>query len=306
MTLTYICMCECVYIYIYICVYMLYSLHNELALLHKCTSTRASDGVHQLRWHNYVWYHLRSGQIVTTPLDSQLSTNWQQFNQVHLYLVSVTWIYMFFYQIFCVPCAFLWSLLQQYIYIYIYTHTQSYVYIYIYIYIYIHTHASMCEYIYIYMMAVLSVSSVTTSVSVCVYICIYIHIYVCIHTYIHTYLCFCVCVYIYIYIYISMIVCVCIYIHIYVCKYMYTHTTINLGLKFFLDTHKNVIVNIAKRFFSVLMYTYIYILSKKENATLYIWEYWTFSFQMILTLTFLFISHIKIFFHLQQNLLKRY
>ena len=26
-------------------------------------------------WHNHVWYHLRSGRIVTTPLDSQLPIN---------------------------------------------------------------------------------------------------------------------------------------------------------------------------------------------------------------------------------------
>ena len=31
--------------------------------------------VHQSAWHNHVCYHLRSGRIVTTTLDSQLSTN---------------------------------------------------------------------------------------------------------------------------------------------------------------------------------------------------------------------------------------
>ena len=53
----------------------LYSLHNGFAFLHKYTSTRASDGVHQPAWHNQLWYHLHSGRIVTTTLDSQLSTN---------------------------------------------------------------------------------------------------------------------------------------------------------------------------------------------------------------------------------------
>ena len=59
-----------IYIYIYI---VLYSLYNGLALLHKYTSTRASDGVHQSAWYNHVWYHLRSRRIVT--LDSQLPIN---------------------------------------------------------------------------------------------------------------------------------------------------------------------------------------------------------------------------------------
>ena len=54
---------------------MLYSLHNGPALLHKYTSTRVSDGVHQSAWHNHIWYDLHSGQIVTTPLDSQLPIN---------------------------------------------------------------------------------------------------------------------------------------------------------------------------------------------------------------------------------------
>ena len=44
---------------------LLYSLHNGLVLLHKYTSMRASDGVPQSVWHNHVWYHLCSGQIVT-------------------------------------------------------------------------------------------------------------------------------------------------------------------------------------------------------------------------------------------------
>ena len=51
---------------------LLYFLHNGLAHLHKPTSTRASDGIHQSASHNHVWYHLRCGRIVTTPLDSQL------------------------------------------------------------------------------------------------------------------------------------------------------------------------------------------------------------------------------------------
>ena len=54
---------------------VLYSLHNGLTLLHKYTSTRASDGVPQPAWHNHVWYHLCCGRIVTTPLDSQLPVN---------------------------------------------------------------------------------------------------------------------------------------------------------------------------------------------------------------------------------------
>ena len=53
--------------------FLLYSLHNGLALIH--TATRASDGVHQSAWHNHMWYHLRSGRIVTTPLESQLPIN---------------------------------------------------------------------------------------------------------------------------------------------------------------------------------------------------------------------------------------
>ena len=47
---------------------LLYSLYNGLALLHKYTSTRTSDGVHQSARHNHVWYHLRSGWIVTTTV----------------------------------------------------------------------------------------------------------------------------------------------------------------------------------------------------------------------------------------------
>ena len=70
--------------------------------------------VHQSVWHNHVWYHLHSRRIVTTTLDSQLSINLLLFNQVHLYLVSVTWIYMFFYQTFYVPHVFLWSVLQHF------------------------------------------------------------------------------------------------------------------------------------------------------------------------------------------------
>ena len=38
-------------------------------------SQRERQGVHRSAWHNHVWYHLPSGRIVTTPLDSQLSTN---------------------------------------------------------------------------------------------------------------------------------------------------------------------------------------------------------------------------------------
>ena len=38
----------------------IYSLHNELDLLHKYTSTRASDRVQQSVWHNHVWYYLHS------------------------------------------------------------------------------------------------------------------------------------------------------------------------------------------------------------------------------------------------------
>ena len=90
---------------------MLYTLLNGYAFRHEYTST--SDGVHQSAWHNHVWYHWRSRRIVTTPLDSPLSTNYQLFNQVHLYLVSVTWIYVFFDKTFCVPRVFLWSASQQ-------------------------------------------------------------------------------------------------------------------------------------------------------------------------------------------------
>ena len=54
---------------------VLYSLRNGLALLHRYKSMRALDGVHQSAWHNYVWFHLHSGWIVTTPLDSQLFIN---------------------------------------------------------------------------------------------------------------------------------------------------------------------------------------------------------------------------------------
>ena len=32
--------------------------------------------VHQLVWHNHIWYHLCSGCIVTNPRESQLSTNY--------------------------------------------------------------------------------------------------------------------------------------------------------------------------------------------------------------------------------------
>ena len=98
-------------------------------------------GVHQSAWHNHVWYHLRSGWIVTTTLDCQLSTNYRLFNQVNLYLVSVTWIYIFFFQTFCVRRVFLWSASQHkgrkkdicvygwvYIYIYIYGCTCIYTY----------------------------------------------------------------------------------------------------------------------------------------------------------------------------------
>ena len=74
---------------------LLYSLHNVLGFLHKYTSTRASDEVHQSAWHNHVWSHLRSGRIVSSQLDSQLPINWLPFNQL---LASVTWIYMFFHQ----------------------------------------------------------------------------------------------------------------------------------------------------------------------------------------------------------------
>ena len=56
----------------YLSVCMLHSLHNGFALLYEYKSTRASDGVHPSAWHNHLWYHLRSGQIVTTPLASQL------------------------------------------------------------------------------------------------------------------------------------------------------------------------------------------------------------------------------------------
>ena len=76
--------------------------------------TRALEGVHQSAWHTHVWFHLRSGRIVIATLDSQLSNNLLLFNQVPLYLVSVTWIYMFFYQTFCVPRVFLWSASQQF------------------------------------------------------------------------------------------------------------------------------------------------------------------------------------------------
>ena len=68
--------------------------------------------VHQSAWQNYAWYHLCRRWIATTTLDSQLSINSLLFNQVHLYLVSLTWIYMFFYQTFCVPRVFLWSASQ--------------------------------------------------------------------------------------------------------------------------------------------------------------------------------------------------
>ena len=54
--------------------------------------------------HSQVWYHLHSERIVTTPLDSQLPIKQLQ---VHFYLVSVTWIYMFFYLSFCVAHVFL-------------------------------------------------------------------------------------------------------------------------------------------------------------------------------------------------------
>ena len=47
----------------------------EIIFLHKYTSTSVSDGVHQSAWHNHGCYHLCSGWIVTTTLDSQLSTN---------------------------------------------------------------------------------------------------------------------------------------------------------------------------------------------------------------------------------------
>ena len=59
------------------------------------------------------WYHLYSGRIVAAQLDSQLPINYLLFNQVHLYLVSVTWIYMFFHLPFCVPGVFLLPASQQ-------------------------------------------------------------------------------------------------------------------------------------------------------------------------------------------------
>ena len=57
-----------------------------------------------------MWFHLYSGWIVTTTLDSQLLINYLLLNQVHLYLVSVTWIYMFFYQTFL--CSLCFSLVS--------------------------------------------------------------------------------------------------------------------------------------------------------------------------------------------------
>ena len=120
-------MCVCVFIYkntyIYIYIYMLYSQHNGLTLLHKYTSTKASDRVHQSVWHNHMWYHLHRGQIVTTTLDSQLSTNKLLFNQVHLYLVFVTWIYCFYIK----PLVFPMSFFGQH-------HNNIFIYIYICIY----------------------------------------------------------------------------------------------------------------------------------------------------------------------------
>ena len=61
------------YIYIYIYTYMLYSLYNGLPLLHKYMSMEHLRELTRPTWHNHMWYHLHSGWIVTTPLDSQLS-----------------------------------------------------------------------------------------------------------------------------------------------------------------------------------------------------------------------------------------
>ena len=85
-------------------------------VLHEHTSTRTSHGAYQSVWHNHVWYHLFNGRIVTTTLDSQLSIISPLFKQVHLYFVSVTWIY-FFSKTFCVSCVFFfffWSASQHF------------------------------------------------------------------------------------------------------------------------------------------------------------------------------------------------
>ena len=59
--------------WLYMSVYMLYSLHNGLALLHKYMSTEHQrELTTRPMWHSHVWYHFCSGRIVTTPLDSHL------------------------------------------------------------------------------------------------------------------------------------------------------------------------------------------------------------------------------------------
>ena len=50
------------------------SLKKPCAILVRLVEWRKNT-VHQSAWHNHVWYHLCSRQIVSTPLDSQLSIN---------------------------------------------------------------------------------------------------------------------------------------------------------------------------------------------------------------------------------------